>query len=147
MAAVNNINNINVNKLVVSARKFKTGFELNPLDVGLVEIQKSLGERLEREMPEYGDFAPVVERFESKNPEREFSTIKFSCSHEHGSLTKTMRNLELSVMDKARVNEYQCILKQADKDEMLRYVKDSKFFSNAKNVIMLINDEIKAARK
>ena len=57
----------------------KVGFDVNPLDIGLAEIQMNLIKRLEREIPEHGAFATVVEKFESKNPMMDISTIEVAC--------------------------------------------------------------------
>ena len=147
-----NIKNINVNRLVTESKKFNTSFEINPLDINLAKIQESFTERLEREMAEYGDFAPVVEKYESENPLREFSTIKISCNHDRDSLSKTVRNLDLSVRAKAEpdkfpsaINEYVCTIRKGPKDDIINFVKDREFFETTKKIIMLINDEIKGA--
>ncbi len=140
------IKNINVNKMVMDSKKFQTSFEINPLDLNLTKIQENLTKRLEREMPEYGDFAPVVERYESENPLREFSTIKISCNHDRESLSKTVRNLDLSVKDKVSGDEYLCTLKKGFKKDIEKYVKDNEFFETSKKVILLVNEQIKSLR-
>lgn len=144
---MNPLNSINVNKLVTEAKNKVTSFELDPLDMNLTKIQDSLGKRLEREMAEYGDFSPVVERYESKNPEMNISTVKLSCEHDPKSLSKKLRRITLSVTDKARINEYQCTLKKGYKSDIIDYVKNEEFFESAKKVVQLINDEIKNSTK
>lgn len=141
------IKNINVNKLVYDSKKLKTSFEINPLDINLAKMQESLTKRLEREMYEYGDFAPVVERYESENPLREFSTIKISCNHDRDSLSKTVRNLDLSVKDKVSGDEYICTLKKGYKKDIEKYVSSEEFFDTAKKVILMVNDEIAKLKK
>lgn len=139
---MNPIKNINANKFIAEAKDKVTSFELDPLDINLAKIQSNMTKRLEREMAEYGDFAPVVERYESKNPEMNISTVKISCEHDPKSVTKKLRKLNLSVTDKARINEYQCTLKKGYKSDLLEYVNDEEFFSSAKKIVQLINDEI-----
>ncbi len=139
---MNPIKNINANKFIAEAKEQITSFELDPLDINLAKIQSNMTKRLEREMAEYGDFAPVVEKYESKNPEMNISTIKISCEHDPKSVSKKLRRINLSVMDKARINEYQCTLKKGYKSELLEYVNDEDFFGSAKKVVQLINDKI-----
>ena len=69
---------INFNKELIknNYNNQKIKFEVNPLDVSLAEIQFNLLKRLEREMPEYGDFAPVIEKYESKDPTKNISTVR-----------------------------------------------------------------------
>lgn len=141
------LKNINVNKLVYDSQKFKTSFEINPLDINLSKIQENLTKRLEREMCEYGDFAPVVERYESENPLREFSTIKISCDHDRESISKTVRNLNLSVKDKVSGDEYVCTLKKGFKHDIEKYVANREFFDTTKKVILMIDETIKSSRK
>ena len=61
---MNPIKNINANKFIAEAKDKVTSFELDPLDINLAKIQSNMTKRLEREMAEYGDFAPVVERYD-----------------------------------------------------------------------------------
>ena len=139
---MNPINNINVNKFVAEAKNEITVFELDPLDINLAKIQHNMTKRLEREMPEYGDFAPVVEKYESKNPEMSISTVKITCEHDKKSISKKLRKIGLYVTDKTRLNEYQCTLKKGYKSDLMEYVNDEEFFNSAKKVVQLINDNI-----
>ena len=50
-------------------------FELNPLDVDLIKIQKLLLDRMKNEAPANGRFITIEEEFISKNPEREYGRM------------------------------------------------------------------------
>ncbi len=117
----------------------KTAFEVEPLDVNLAKMQFNLTKRLEREIPDFGDFAPVVEAYESKDPTLNISTVKLLCK----KLDNKLRSLELYVQDRARVNEYNYVIAQGEKDEILSSVNKNSFFEICKNVINNINEGIK----
>ena len=117
----------------------KTAFEVEPLDVNLAKMQFNLTKRLEREIPDFGDFAPVVEAYESKDPTLNISTVKLLCK----KFDDKLRSLELYVQDRARVNEYNYIIAQGEKKEILSSVNENSFFEVCKNVINHINEGIK----
>ena len=133
---------IQLNKLtnfVSQVRNQKAAFEVEPLDVNLAKMQFNLTKRLEREIPDFGDFAPVAEAYESKDPALNISTVKILCK----KLDNKLRSLELYVQDRARVNEYNYVIAQGEKDEILSSVNKNSFFEICKNVINNINEGIK----
>ena len=115
----------------------KSSFEVNPLDVNIAKIQHSLINRLEREMPEDGDFAPVVERYISKDPTWDLSMVKVSCRHvkENGnSASKKQRCVEASCSNRAGTCEISKILATGNKKQIIDYVKDVQFFEQCKDL-------------
>ncbi|MBQ9245785.1 hypothetical protein IJ182_05920 [bacterium] len=113
----------------------KSSFEVNPLDVNIAKIQYSLINRLEREMPENGDFAPVVERYQSKDPTLDLSTVKVACRHVKSSeKSNNQRCIEASCKNKAETHEISKILAVGTKKQIIDYVKDTQFFEKCKEL-------------
>ena len=121
----------------------KINFEVNPLDVNIAQIQLKLLSRLEREMPEYGDFAPVIEKYESKDPTKNISTIKVVCEHVKDKTNKTTRKITLYVCDKMGTNEYSCQLSEGKKSDIISSINDSKFFDVCKEVVLNVSELLK----
>lgn len=126
-----------LNNFANNLKPYKNSFEVNPLDVNLAKIQFNLTKRLEREIPEFGDFAPVVENYESKDPTLNISTVKVLCK----KFSDKVRSLELYVQDRARVNEYNYIISQGEKDQILKAVNGNNFFEECKSVVLKIDSE------
>ena len=135
---------INLNKeLIPNNFSKQVAFEVNPLDVNLTKIQFNLLKRLEREMPEYGDFAPVVEKYESKDPTKNISTVKVVCEHVKDASDKTTRKITLYVCDKMSINEYSCKLAEGKKADIISAVDKNKFFNICKEVVLNVNEKLK----
>ena len=62
---MNNIKILNIKTIAENMKKKVQSFELNPLDISIAQMQMNLQKRLPLEVPEHGDFAPVVEKFVS----------------------------------------------------------------------------------
>lgn len=126
-----------LNNFANNLKPYKNSFEVNPLDVNIAKIQFNLINRLEREIPEFGDFASVVENYESKDPTLNISTVKVLCK----KFNDKIRSLELHVQDRARINEYNYIITQGEKAEILKAVNDKNFFEECKSVVLKIDSE------
>lgn len=128
----------------IIAKSAKPIFEANPLDVNLAKIQFSLAKRLEREIPEHGDFAKVVERYISKDPTLNISTIEVLCRKSNIESKKDMlRTLELNITDKAGINTYSCELINGDKNEILKAVNEKSFFETCKALVLEVEKGVK----
>ena len=113
----------------------KLDFEANPLDVNIIKLQLALLKRAEREIPENGDFAPVVEKYESKDPTLDLSDVKVTCKYlKDDSPKKDKRALEVSCINKAKTEERTKILTKGTKAEILKYLDDVEFLSGCKKL-------------
>ena len=107
---MNEINNNMQGHSVMSDKKIS--FEVNPLDVNLAKIQYSLISRCEREVPENGDFAPVVEEYESKDPTKDLSNVKICCefNRKNPGIKNSSRNLTLTFYNRDKSKQENKIL-------------------------------------
>ena len=141
------MNTIKLNSIksaVKNIQNKKVGFEVNPLDIGLAEIQMNLIKRLEREIPEHGDFATVVEKFELKNPMLDISNIEVVCKFLNKDVPKkTQRTLEINVTDKSGINTFNYVIANGDKSEILNAVHQKDFFRICKSVAMNVDEGVK----
>lgn len=109
-------------------------FEVNPLDVNLVKMQFNLTKRIEREIPQDGDFAPVFETFESKSPILDLSDVKISCKHKK-DIGSSTRIVELLSKNRAKTKEQAFILFEGTKKELIDYINQTTFFEDCKKTI------------
>ena len=141
------MNTIKLNSIksaVKNIQNKKVGFEVNPLDIGIAEIQMNLIKRLEREIPEHGDFATIVEKFESKNPMLDISNIEVVCKFLNKDVPKkTQRSLEINITDKSGVNTFNYVIANGDKAEILNTINQKDFFRICKSVAMNVNEGVK----
>jgi len=139
------MNYIKVDKVKqIITKTAKPGFEVNPLDVNLAKIQFNLTKRLEREIPEHGDFAQVVERYISKDPTLNISTIEVLCKKSNIESKKDMlRTLVLNISDKASINTYSCELINGEKTEIIKAVNSKDFFETCKAIVLEVEKRIK----
>jgi len=111
----------------------KTNFEINPLDINIAKIQQKLLSRLEREVPENGDFAPVFEEYKSKDPTLDLSTLKVICKYiKDNAPKKDTRALEIICTEKSNNNERARTLTQGTKKQILEYLNGSDYFNTCK---------------
>ncbi len=66
---MNEINSVNLNKIQFKGNSNMQDDNLNEVENFSKFAVENLSKRAEREVPENGDFAPVVERFVNHNPE------------------------------------------------------------------------------
>ncbi len=138
---------IKLNLIEGFVKKFKSRdvkFEVEPLDVNLAKLQFNLTKRVEREVYEHGDFAPLVEKFESKDPTLDISTIKVVIrKSDNDSPKKKLRVIELHVNDKAGLNDYVYTLKEGEKKDIVEAVNKRAFFFTCKSVAMSVSEGVK----
>lgn len=113
----------------------KANFEINPLDVNIVRMQHSLLKRLELEMPENGDFAPVYEEYQSKSPILNLSEVRVTCKYvKDDSPKKDTRALEITCKDKGDKNERTKTLVQGTKKDIMEYLNSTNYFNTCKKL-------------
>lgn len=113
----------------------KPNFEINPLDVNIVRMQHNLLKRLEKEMPENGDFAPVFEEYQSKDPTLDLSEVRVVCKYvKDDSPKKDTRMVEITCKDKSKCNERTKTLIQGTKKDIMEYLKGAEYFNTCKKL-------------
>lgn len=112
----------------------KPDFEVNPLDINIARIQMDLLSRLEREVPENGDFAPVYEEYQSKSPILDLGSLKVVCKYvKDDSPKKETRSLEAIRTEKGNNKESSIVLKKGTKQEILEYLHNNvQYFNTCK---------------
>lgn len=138
---------INLNSIesaVKHIRSKKVGFELNPLDMNIAKMQFNLQKRAIREIPEHGDFAPLVEKYTSKDPTLNISQVEVVCQFLNKDVPKkTQRSLEINVTDKSGINSYNYVLAQGDKNEIINAINKNDFLELCKSVTLSVDEGIK----
>jgi len=111
----------------------KINFEVNPLDVNIAKMQFNLLSRCEKEIPENGDFTPVIETFKSKSPRLDLSEIKIICHYDKQNPGIKDSNRILSAnISKANKEDLNLELFSGTKAELLEYLKKQDFFKVCK---------------
>lgn len=126
------IQNFNTNEQIIMNKKNNT-FEVNPLDVNLAKIQMNLSSRCEREVPENGDFSPIIEIFRSSDPTRDLSEIKVICNFDKKNPgVKNTNRLLSTQIEKKDGSKKEIELFKGTKNELLDYLKTTEFFKICK---------------
>ena len=135
-AQVQNKNFVNgVKKMSEKANNYTDSF---------YKMLKDLTERAEREVPEYGDFAPVYENFKNLNPKldvdryqlRIFKMPKAQVADE------TKRYLEAEVFTKAGTYKANILLGSGNKEEILKQLKSDDFVDKLNEAYIQLVDLI-----
>lgn len=128
-----NINKAKLGKTLYQRDAKRSKFEVNPLDLNIAKIQYNLSRRLEREIPDNGDFASVTEEFISKDPTTELDSVKVVCKHvKDGSIKNDTRCLEVYCTNKAQTIKRNAQLCTGKKKDILDYLKGNDFFQICK---------------
>lgn len=139
---------IKINLLENVVKKIKSRdikFETEPLDVNIAKIQYNLINRVEREIYENGDFAPVVEKWIPKDPTLNISAIEVVCKNSPKKTPKQkLRVMELNIKDKSGLNTYTYILKEGEKKDIIEAVNKRAFFFTCKSVALSVDEGIKS---
>jgi len=144
MPKINNINKIE--KFLKKDVIMKETFEPNPLDISLEKMVMSLRKRCEREISEYGDFAPVVERYINKDSSIYAGNIYLKCYQPPKIIEnyQKKRYLELVIETPSGVSNSSVALKGGSKKDILETLKNEDFafevINKAKEVISDLKD-------
>ena len=107
-------------------------FKANPLDINLASMQEKIAKRCEREVCDYGDFAPLTEQYTISPSYRDIvfaDTVKLICRNaDENNNSKKQRLLELVVNNPSNTIETHCIIKQGTKEEILETLNDTGLF-------------------
>ncbi len=133
-----NLNNINIK----GTPKMHEKFEIMPLDINLEKIQKKLKKRCEFEVPEYGDFAPVVEEYTNKDSSLDLGDVKVVCRKPPKDIEdhNKKRFLEVVANNRARTKEYSSIILSGTKEELMKKLETPGYFLQFKKAVLELAD-------
>ena len=124
---MNKINPIQQNKAKFQGVKTPHK-EVKTMEEAFKKFVKIIRDRAEREVPEYGNFAPVYEQF--ANPKKELSTtdfmIKISKPPKSVENNEKIRNLEVVAYKLPAPYKAECIVATGTKEELMQKLQDSK---------------------
>ena len=109
-------------------------FGIDPLDINLVKIQQEFQKKVEQ-IPNYGNFTPLIGLYESKDPTRNISKIIITCKNLEDETNK-LRTLELRINNKQNLDETIFTLAKGNKQEIIDIINDKKFFEICKSLII-----------
>lgn len=115
-------------------------FEIDPLDINLVKIQQEFQKKVEQ-IPNCGNFAPLIGLYESKDPTRNISKIIITCKNLEDE-TNQLRTLELCINNKQNLDETIFTLVKGNKQEIIDIINDKKFFEICKSLIIKTEDTL-----
>ena len=102
--------------------------EVKTMEEAFKKFVKIIRDRAEREVPEYGDFAPVYEQF--ANPKKELSAtdfmLKISKTPKSVENNEKIRNLEVVAYKLPAPYKAECIVATGTKEELMQKLQDSK---------------------
>lgn len=134
---MNKILNSNFNQHNISFNR-KKNKEIKSMDSEIQTAINKLLQRAEREMPEYGDFAPISEKFENRNENLNIGEPSIKIVYANFSKDKTLKRLELEIPSKTGKSSANVAMELADKKAILKALSD-------KNLANRINDNIQNA--
>ena len=100
--------------------------------------------RCEREIPEYGDFAPIKENLKNNNEKIYAGNIMLTCTPSEDNPTK--RYLTYSQMNPQNGKGLTCLIGAGNKDEILAMLQDENFINDRKEDCDRIIDKMKLLR-
>ena len=105
---------------------------------------EALINRAEREVPEYGDFAPVYESFKNTNPKLDIDRYQLKVFKMPKAQVpdETKRYLEAEVFTKAGTYKANILLGFGNKDEIMKQLKSKDFVDNLNNAYAQLVDLI-----
>lgn len=97
-----------------------------------------LAQRAEREMAEYGDFAPIVEKFTNYDEKLNIGEPSIKIVYADYKKDKTLKRLELDVPSRTGKSNANIVMEMANKQDILKILSD-------KNLIARVKDNIQSA--
>lgn len=107
-------------------------------------LRDNMLERCEREIPEYGDFAPIKENLKNNNEKIYAGNIMLTCTPSKDNPTK--RYLTYSQMNPQNGKGLTCLIGAGNKDEILAMLQDENFINDRKEDCDRIIDKMKLLR-
>ena len=127
---MNKINPIQHNKTNFKGAKIPQK-EVKKMEETFKKFVKVLRDRAEREVPEYGDFAPVYEQF--ANTKKELSAtdfmLKISKPPKSVEANEKIRNLEVVAYRLPSPYKAECIVATGTKEELMQKLQDTKLLT------------------
>ena len=140
MNKIKNIkNNIGNNSKINQARI--STFQVMPLDVNIAQMQIKLQNRAEMEIPENGDFSPIIEKYDNHDQRMNISDIRVICRC--SDKNKDEREIIAKITNRSRTAEYSYSLVSGTKPQLLYYLysKDNVFFETIKQFANYISEQ------
>ena len=108
------------------------------------KMLKDLIKRAEREVPEYGDFAPVYENFKNLNPNLDVDRYQLRIFKMPKSQVpdETKRYLEAEVFTKSGAYKADMLLGSGNKDEIMKQLKSEDFVDKLNEAYIQLVDLI-----
>ena len=130
----NKINQANTNNTSFHGIKPKTG-EVKTMEENIKKMIKDILSRAEREVPEYGDFAPVFEEF--KNTEKKLLATDFMMKiyHVADEATKKKRGLELVAYKLPSPYKAAKVLETGTKEEILKKLQENDLYKEIDTIL------------
>lgn len=118
--------------------------KLNNYTDSFYKMLKDITERAEREVPEYGDFAPVYENFKNINPKLDVDRyqLKIYKMPKAQVSDETERFLEAEVYTKAGTYRASLLLGSGKKEDILKQLKSEEFTEKLNNAYIKLVDLI-----
>ena len=127
---------ISKNNFIYSRTSFNTKKEeKNSMENILQNGINNLAKRAEREVPEYGDFAPVVEKFEKYDTDLKIGSPSMKIVYANDKKDKTLKRLELDVPSASGKSSSNIAMELGNKQEILNALFSEKLVERIKNNI------------
>lgn len=145
MTKINNNQNQNLNINFRGSEKMSSLPEPKFLVEEITELRDTIRCRCEREMPEYGDFAPIVESFDNKDKSIHAGNIQLKCAKAPNNIENhhKKRYVQVILHDPNNVNYAESILVTGDKYDVMAEISRDKFIENLKLKITELSDILK----
>lgn len=133
---MNEINPAKLNKTNFKGIK-KMDKEVKTLEACIKKFTRTLSKRAEREVPEYGDFAPVYEQF--PNPDKSLSAtdfmLKISKPLKNIAGHEKIRNLEVIAYRLPLPYKAERIIATGSKKDIMKQLQSDEIYGKIKNAV------------
>ena len=116
-------------------------FQVVPLDVNVAQMQINLQKRIEREVPENGNFSPILEKYDNNDQSLNISDINVICKS--SSENRDEREILTEIVNRARTHKYSYVLFSGNKKQLLEYINsgDNIFFETIKQFAFYVSKQ------
>ncbi len=140
---MNKINHTEVNKANFKGIK-KMNKEIQTLETSIKKFVKTLANRAEREVPEYGDFAPVYEQFQ--NPDKSLVAtdfmLKISKPPKNIANHEKIRNLEVVAYKLPLPYKAERIIATGNKEDILKKLQSEEVLGEIHKAVKSLSDNL-----
>lgn len=133
-------NNLKQSNITFNSKKSE---ENNSMEDTIQSAINKLVQRGQREMPEYGDFAPIIEKFTNTDDNLKIGEPSIKIVYANYNKDKTLKRLELDIPSKSGLSKANIAMELADKKDILDVLSDENLKNRIEKNMQKVANEFK----